>query len=408
MKTPVIYLLAVVSLFWTACQDSVSDQPDTPRRDIVLSTKGTEINQSTQKFSFRLLRTIASEKETNFCLSPLSASLCMGMVLNGANGETYTQLQQSLGYENYSTQEINEYVRSLQTELPSLDKKTLFTSANSLWIREDFPVHADFVQLNKEYYLAEVRTEPFTQTTVDRINQWCNDHTAGRIPSIIQQLSPNDVSVLINALYFKGIWSSEFKKENTRDEHFYTSEGRILSVPTMHQTAAFPYYSDEEIRIVELPYGNEAFSMVLFLPTDPARMSIDELLCNLTDEKWEEWNSGLQKQSLELSLPRFKMKYEKILNKVFEEMGSTYVFDSEQADFSKISNKRICLGLLKQKTFIEVDEKGTEAAAVTAGVFFSDTMPVSREVRFDHPFGFVIKEKSTNAILFAGKVGSPV
>lgn len=408
MKTPVIYLLAAVSLIWTGCQDSVSDQPDTPRRDIVLSTKGTEINRSTQEFSFRLLRMIASEKETNFCISPLSASLCMGMVLNGADGETYTQLQQALGYENYSNQEINEYVRSLQTELPSLDKKTLFTSANSLWIREDFPVHSDYVQLNKDYYLAEVRTEPFNQATVDRINQWCNDHTAGRIPSIIQQLSPYDVSVLINALYFKGIWSSEFKKENTRDENFYATDGQTLYVPTMHQTASFPYYADEEVRIVELPYGNETFSMLLFLPTDPARMSIDELLCNLTDEKWGGWISGLKKQTLQLTLPRFKMEYEKMLNKAFEEMGATHVFDQEQADLSKISDKHMCLGLLRQKTFIEVDEKGTEAAAVTAGTFLLDSSPVTLELRFDHPFGFVIKEQSTNAILFAGKVGAPI
>lgn len=410
MKTPLLYLLAAFTLLCSSCEDSDSGPANTPRRDIALSTKSADINRTTQRFSLRLLQEIAKEKETNFCISPLSASLCMGMVLNGADGETYTELQKTLGYEAYSPQEINEYVKSMQTELPSLDKKTLYTSANSLWLRDGFPVQPDFVRVNKEYYEAEVRTEPFTPAIVEQINLWCSEHTAGRIPKILDELPDNAVCFLLNALYFKGVWKSEFKKEDTQNENFYTADGQTLSVPTMQQTATLQFRADQEVRIVELPYGNEAFSMLLFLPTDPENTSITDIFNNLTDEKWAQWMEQMYPQTLHLYLPRFKMEYEKELTNVFQEMGSRKVFDPSEANLSKLSSKQTFIGLLKQKTFIEVDEKGTEAAAVTiAGDFTTQAGGhIPYEVRFDHPFGFVIKEKSTNTLLFAGKVGKPI
>lgn len=411
MKTPLIYLLAAVTLFGTGCENSGSDTPDTPLRPIALSTKGAEINRSTQQFSLRFFREIAKNKEVNFCISPLSASLCMGMLLNGADGETYDEMQQTLGYAGYTREEINEYARTMQAELPTLDAKTLFSTANSLWFREGFPILPEFVETNREYYQAEVRTVPFTPDLVSQINRWCSDHTAGRIPKIIDELPESSVAVEMNALYFKGIWATEFKKEQTTDENFYPTDGSTLSVPSMHQTETLAYYADNEARIVELPYGNGAFSMLLFCPADPARTTIDALLDGLTEEKWDQWTGGLFPHRVTLTLPRFKMEYEKELNREFQEMGTRQVFDILTANLSKLSPEPMALGLLKQKTFIEVDEKGTEAAAVTIGIDYTSSYePVGPpiDLRFDHPFGFVIREKSTEAIIFAGKVGKPI
>lgn len=411
MKTPAIYLLTAVTLFGTGCENSGADTPDTPRRDIVLSTKAAEINRSTQHFSFRFFQEIAKSKESNFCISPLSASLCMGMQLNGADGETYDEMQKTLGYDGYTREEINDYARTMQAELPELDAKTLFSSANSLWFREGFPILPGFIQVNKEYYQAEVRTVPFTPDILQQINQWCSDYTAGRIPKIIEELPQNAVSVQMNALYFKGIWATEFKKEDTMDKDFHFADGSTRALPTMHQTTSLSYYADNEIRIVDLPYGNGAFSMLLFCPADPTSTTIDAVLDGLTKEKWDQWIDGLQRRPVALSLPRFKMEYEKDLVAAFKAMGTRQVFQLEEANLSRLSPEPMALGVLKQKTFIEVDEKGTEAAAVTVSIDFTTAVGPGQtplDLSFDHPFGFVIKEKSTNILLFAGKVGEPI
>lgn len=412
MKSPWIYLFVFMgSFFLSACHDSDREEPDTPRRDIVLTTRSAAINRETQRFSLEFLRLITAEGETNCCISPLSASLCMGMILNGADGETYAEILRALGYEGYTNTEINEYVQTMQTELPHLDRKTEFTNANSLWLRENYPVLPSFVEINQTYYQAEVYNEPFDATTLKRINQWCSDHTRGLIPEIIDQIPSNAIAYLVNALYFKGKWTQEFKKENTQETDFYLADGSTVRVPMMQQTIQARYYSDPEVRIVELPYGNEAFSMILFLPADPEKTPVSDLLAQLTPEKWDQWTSGFFSTSIQLSLPRFKLEYKQELNETFEAIGVRQAFDPLRADFTKLSERRPYLSLLRQKTYIEVDESGTKAAAVTIGGMFDSAVGPGSDpftLRFDHPFGFVIREKSTNAFIFAGKIGKPI
>ena len=412
MKAPWIYLFTLAgSLFFAACHDSDREEPDTPRRDIALSTKSVAINRETQRFSVDFLRLVAAEGETNCCISPLSASLCLGMILNGADGETYDEILRTLGYEGYTPTEINEYVRTMQTELPRLDGKTEFTNANSLWLRENYPVLPEFVDVNRTYYQADVYNEPFDATTLKRINQWCSDHTRGLIPQMIDEIPSDGIAYLVNALYFKGKWSHEFKKENTREADFHRADGSAIRVPMMQQTVRARYYSDAEVRIVELPYGNEAFSMILFLPADPEQTSVSDLLATLTPEKWDQWTAGFYLASIQLSLPRFQLEYKKELNETLEAAGIRQAFDPVLADFTKLSERRPYLSLVRQKTYIEVDESGTKAAAVTIGGMFESAALPDREpleLRFDHPFGFVIREKSTNAFLFAGKIGKPI
>lgn len=401
-------------------KDSPKDDPtalfgtDTERYDIPLSSKSKEVNAISQQFAINLFRTVAGTEKGNCCISPLSASLCLGMVLNGADKETYREIQDVLGYKGFSNQEINEYVQTMQTELPKLDGRTLLTNANSLWINNLYTLLPGYIQLNKTYYNAEVSNEPFDVTTTNKINQWCNDKTNGLIPQIVDGVSPDAVCYLMNAIYFKGQWANEFKKADTKEHTFYTSDGNNDEVMMMMQKNNFNFYRDKEVTIVELPYGNKALSMIAFIPTLPETENIDHIISTLDQNKWEQWMSNMKEYGFELYLPRFKMEKEMDLIKTMQTLGIHQAF-TEQADFSKMSDlSGIYINLIRQNTSLEVNEAGSEVTAVTItgiatsnGDESSKFNPWPTVVKFDHPFGYVIRENSTGAILFAGKVVKP-
>lgn len=413
MKTTLLSAILFTFCLLSCTSDDGGDfGKDTPRYDIPLSTKSGEINTQVQKFSFDFYREIAkSEKnKENFCISPLSASLCLGMILNGADGNTYTEMQKTLGFEGFTNQQINEYVKMMQTELPKLDGRTIFTNANSLWVNNSYTLLPEFIQTNKTYYDAEVSNEPFDNSTLEKINSWCKQKTNGLIPEIIDKISDDMVSYLINTIYFKGVWTNEFKKSDTKDEPFYLANGGIVKVPTMKQTQSNNYYVDKDVQVVELPYGNESFSMVLFIPTDPEKKDIDKVIADLNRETWINWNENMYPVNMTIYLPRFVIQTEKDLIGSMKVLGIQDVFYDYSANFTKMSTTvGLYIDLLKQKTFIELNESGTEAAAVTIGGTATTSVGPSQsaEIRFDHPFGYVLKEKSTGAILFAGKVGKP-
>lgn len=413
MKTTLLSAILFTFCLLSCTSDDGGDfGKDTPRYDIPLSTKSGEINTQVQKFSFDFYREIAkSEKnKENFCISPLSASLCLGMILNGADGNTYTEIQKTLGFEGFTNQQINEYVKMMQTELPKLDGRTIFTNANSLWVNNSYTLLPEFIQTNKTYYDAEVSNEPFDNSTLEKINSWCKQKTNGLIPEIIDKISDDMVSYLINTIYFKGVWTNEFKKSDTKDEPFYLANGGIVKVPTMKQTQSNNYYVDEDVQVVELPYGNESFSMVLFIPTDPEKKDIDKVIADLDRETWINWDENMYPVNMTIYLPRFVIQTEKDLIGSMKVLGIQDAFYDYSANFTKMSTTvGLYIDLLKQKTFIELNESGTEAAAVTIGGTATTGVGPSQpaEIRFDHPFGYVLKEKSTGAILFAGKVGKP-
>lgn len=384
---------------------------DTERYDIPLASKSVEINDKGQAFAFNFYKEMARREKADFCVSPLSANLCLGMVLNGADGDTYKEIQQTLGYEDFTYEEINEYARTMQAELPKLDGRTIFTNANSLWIKNDFPILESFINTSQTYYDAEVRNEPFTNETLSKINNWCANKTNDLIPEILTEISPLKVSYLINALYFKGVWTAEFKKKDTKDEPFYLSGGKEIKVPTMWQENTMLCYIDDHVSAVELPYGNKAFSLVLFMPNSDGDEALSQLIEGLDQTEWNRWLEGMRSSNIQLHLPRFKFQSQEMdLVDVMKAMGIKKAFNELQADFSNMSDMPIYLSILKQKTFIEVNESGTEAAAVTAAgmdLFALSPEPQVTELRFNRPFGYLLKEKSTGAILFAGRVDRP-
>lgn len=413
MKKMIVLLTGALIL--ASCDNSDGAKrasEESARYEIPLTAQSVKVNEQTQQFSFNFLRAYSNAANVeNYCISPLSASLCLGMVLNGASGNTYTEMQKVLGYEGFSNADINEYAKALQTELPKLDNFATFTNANSIWLRNDFNVLSSFVDVNKENYDAEVKSVPFNTETVNKINEWCSNKTNKKIPSIIDKMNSDLKVCLINAIYFKAPWKDKFETSATKDRPFYKADGTSENVPTMYLNKNVASYTDEEVTIAELPYGNGAFDMVFFMPTNSSKTSLEKLISGLDATKWNNWLSQLSSAETKLTVPSFEMTSSGMdLIQTFRTLGMNDAFDGASANFSKMSDESLFINMLLQKTYIKVNEEGTEAAAVTFSGMTATAYGPSEEPRiiyFNHPFGFVLRETSTGAILFAGKCGNP-
>lgn len=401
-----LLLFAVAFLLFGACQSDDSPNIE-PRKDISLTRSEQEITNKGNAFAFNFFNQVnKTEEEDNFFISPLSASLALSMTTNGATGNTLEEIKTTLGFEEFSLAELNEYYKKLVAGLLNSDSSTDLGIANSIWIKEGYSVKQPFIDVNKQMYDAEVRYLDFSATgAVDVINGWCSDKTNKRIPKVLETIGSNARLFLINALYFKGAWVTKFDKKNTTKEDFTAIDGKKTSVEMMKQEAEFPYMSTEDFQMLQLPYGNEAFSMCLILPHSDK--NIEDVISQLNADNWQKWYGWLGTRTVNIKLPRFKQEYSKVLNDDLKDMGMVLPFAAE-ADLTNIASG-LMISLVKQDTFIEVNEEGTEAAAVTVvGMFESagPEPPATPQFHANRPFIYLIKEKSTGAILFMGKLGS--
>lgn len=406
-------VFVILALFGVlaACQndENISQLKPKVRKDIVLSPSERVMTNRGTDFAFRLFNQVCrtETEKPNIFISPLSASLALSMTANGANGNTLAEMQTTLGFSpsSFSPDEMNSYNQKLTSALLDLDNTTQINIANSIWVRKGFKVYDSFVDVNQDYYNAEVRNLDFASSTAkDIINQWCADKTNQRIKDVIKEIPADMRLYLINALYFKGTWTSKFDKSNTAYESFSNADGSKAMVPMMNQTASFNYFQNDCFSIAEFPYGNEAFSLVVLLPVEGK--TLDEGLSGLTYEHWDEWISEMHGRELEVKFPKFELKYDKDLIEDMKDMGMKDAFDVNKADFSKMSAADLYIGLLQQFTYIKVDEEGTEASAVTVVGMLDTSVGPSSPIHFyvNKPFTFLIKEKSTGAILFMGKI----
>ncbi len=416
MKATVFSLFLLVVLFVGCSGDG--DSPNVPKKrvDIELTIEERQVNDQVQDFSFEFIRTVAQERDKepdikNYAISPLSLSFALGMVLNGADGETYKQMQEVLGFGGMDNKSINRYMQTMRLALPDLDNTTTFLEANSIWVKEGLNFLPDFLQVSQNYYDALLKSgEKFDQNTEDAVNDWCKDKTKGMIPKFVEHNEINALQALfLNALYFKGKWKYPFKSSETRMQVFVRRDGTTARVPMMVMNSqTLSCVSTDDVIIVSLPYGNGAFNMQLLLPADRT-VPVEELLDNLTWEQWNEWNKQKKAYLATFTLPKFDLDYEdKGVHKIMQILGMTDAFTGN-ADFSKMVDVFLRIAWIKQRSVIHVDESGTEASVVT-GVGFYDIadMPPALQVDFNRPFAFFITEVSTNAVLFAGKVGDPV
>ncbi len=403
------FLFVALLLCTAACSsddnNGNSDYPDA--EPIRLKSEFNNKLQNSSRFALDLFKaTYQHETNPNIFISPLSVDMALGMAWNGANGDTEKEMQVALRNEGYTPEQINEYAKTLREALLSVDPTTQLKIANSIWYAAEFNAEKAFIDINRLNYNAEVSRLDFSSAdAVTRINNWCAENTNNKIPEIIESIPNGMVMYLINAVYFKGMWRSKFDKSQTTDMDFTTENGTVQKVKMMKQESVFPYTEDLNARYLEMPYGNNAFSMVVVLPQ--TGKTLDNVIQNLNSNSWNEAIERLNTQDIILNMPRFKVecKY-KMEQAILPEMGMNLAFEYGIADFTKISPAGgLSISEMIHKTYITVDEEGSEAAAVTAVGFIETSVPTPTKFTVNEPFVFAIREKSTGAILFIGKIG---
>lgn len=366
------------------------------------------------KFSFKLYeQALKHRRNQNVFVSPASIMLALAMTYNGAEGETRRAMADALGLESMSLEDVNRAAAALTSVVGSTDSKVQVRIANSLWAKQGFVPKPAFLQRSKEFYKADVTSLDFANPMVtETINSWVSKHTEGTIKKIVDQIDNDVILFLVNAIYFKGEWQVSFDKEKTKDDMFRLADGRRKKLPMMFQSGNYLYQKGNDFQAIVLPYGTGSRSMYVVLPDE--NTSLDDFERNLTAENWEIWMKSFGLAPGELTLPRFRIEYAADLKEMLKALGMAEAFNPAKADFSGIAEpppgQRIYLSRVMHKAFAEVNEDGTEAAAVTsvtASLTSVSVPPKNFVMRVDRPFFFAIRDNSTGTLLFIGSVMDP-
>jgi serpin B len=411
MKNSFLIILFLPAFAGLSSCSKEPQAPDLTPKTIELTTKGAEVIEYVNEFGVELFTKVAGEENKNLMLSPLSASAALTMLLNGCAGDTYDQLRGTLKYpEAMTTGEINEVYKSLVGQLLEVDPKVKLAIANAIFYRNGFTVKNPFLNTMDTDFNAEIAGLDFSlPSALTTINKWASDNTNGKIPMVLNEISPDAVMFIMNALYFKGDWSYQFDKELTSSRAFYLVGSNSVNVSTMKGEIGSKVTSGTGYRAIEMPYGQTNFTMVVIVPDG----TLADFNASFDAEEWSSVTSAFDNQDeygkLTVYMPKFKFSYEKYLNDQLKGMGMLDAFDPYLADLSGIADASIFVSFVKQNTFVEVDEKGTEAAAVTTiGVEVTSFPPQPREFVVDKPFVFAIRERTTNTLLFIGQVVNPL
>ena len=407
MKNKIYTIVLVLGFSLAGCSNRVESDP--VPGDIVMTQKSLQLVSADNSFTFSLFKKLPDSKGHNVMVSPLSISLALSMALNGAEGDTKSSIISALGLNGLTVDEINQIYFDLVTALKKADPNVVMNIANSIWIRKTYPVLAPFISTNQKYYEASVERLDFDQTALSTINNWVNEKTNGKIPKILDQISADEIMFLINAIYFNGKWDIQFEKANTTDGAFTLASGTTATVPLMKIKEKFGYSEQSGYRSLKMPYGRGKFGMILLLPD--AGKTPDQIMGQLTVSAWTNLIAALSSSTkVNVWVPRFKFTWESDLNDILSSLGMAVAFSKTQANFSKINaTDQLYITKVKHKSFIEVNEEGTEAAAVTSiGIGVTSIGPGEPEFHATRPFLFLITEEDTGAILFAGKVENPL
>ena len=405
-------LFCSVLLLCVGCDEFRPDMFDKKEAKPEIGPVDGSVVTANTKLGFSLFNEIRkTEQDKNIFISPFSISVALAMTLNGAAGETEQAMTNTLQLHGLDSESINTGYAGLRQTLLTSDPKVTLTIANSLWARQGFSFKPDFLQRNTQFFGAEISTLDFDNSSASKtINQWVDINTNGKIQKIVgDQIDPITVLFLINAIYFKGTWQKEFDPSKTREGPFHLANGDEKQVPMMRQQRWYPYYREENFQAISLAYGDGQMSMYIFLPDRESDLNI--FLENLNAESWENWMSQFHEQDVSLVMPKFKLEYGKTLNDPLKALGMGVAFDPELADFSRMASLEfgnLYIEKVVHKTFVEVNEEGTEAAAATSvevGVKSVPPPPISFSV--DRPFFFAIRDNETKTVLFMGIVVEP-
>ncbi len=422
MKKPLVAALLTVSLIGLpACSKSVSaselksDKPRVTAPAVNLADMASLANGNSA-FALDLYQALKSA-DGNFFYSPYSISEALAMTWGGARTDTEKQMADTLHFD-LPQDRLHPAFNSLDLELAKRGEKAQgqdgegfrLNVVNAIWGQKDFTFSQSYLDLLAQNYGAGLRLADFinaSEPSRQTINQWVSDQTEGKIKDLIPKGAINDLTrmVLTNAIYFNAAWRSPFNKTATADGEFHTLTGNAVTVPFMKQSATFGYAEGENFQAVEIPYDGNELSMVILLPESEKFNAFES---TLDSQRVNDIIGSIKYQTVVLTMPKFNFESSFGLKKTLSEMGMPVAF-SPNADFSGIDGKKdLLIQDVVHKSFISVDEAGTEAAAATGVIVGTTGMPVSpAECTLDHPFIFLIRDISTGTVLFVGRVSNP-
>ncbi|MFQ3586756.1 MAG: serpin family protein [Fimbriimonadaceae bacterium] len=363
---------------------------------------------------FRLFQEVVeANPNRNVFLSPASVTLALAMTYNGAAGETRASMAKALGIDGLDLAQANAAYRDLQTVLRSPDKGVTLDIQNAVWAHRETTFQRDFLARNEQFFGATARTVDFKNQAeaAQIINDWVKQATRERIPKLADQFDADARMVLANAVYFLGLWKEPFQPDATVESDFTKFDGKTQKVPLMTREGDFLYQQGNNFQAVRIPYGETGRThMTVFLPRPGLAMG--EFLKTVNARNWSEWSRAFRMRPGTVQIPRFRAEFSTILNEPLKAMGMGPAFDPNRADFSGMTGQRdLFIGQVIHKTFVEVKEEGTEAAAVTGVEMRATAAPMEPEERFrfraDRPFVYAIEDSQTGVILFLGVFGDP-
>jgi serine protease inhibitor len=386
--------------------------PSAPTETAQVPPVDPKFSAAQNAFGVALFKQIAqTEKNKNLFVSPSSAAVALAMAYNGARGETQKAMEQTLKLSGMTPDDVNKAANVWLKALETPASKVEISIGNSIWVRDGVPLQPQFTERIAQNYDARITGLDFSKPdAANTINAWVRGETKDKIEDIVASpISPDKVLFLINALYFKGQWATQFDAKLTHDAPFTLLSGMTVNVPTMSRKGDYEAKNAEGYQAVRLPYGDGRFSMHVFVPAEGK--TVYDVVAQLTPETWTSMATGYAKRDVPLLMPKFTFKYEIVLNDTLKAMGMGAAFDPARSDLSGmvdaawLGKNRLYISEVKQKTFVEVNEEGTEAAAATSVGITLTSAPVPFAV--NRPFLTVIHDSATNTILFLGMVLDP-
>lgn len=370
-----------------------------------------KLSNANEDFAIGLYLQILKENaDKNIVVSPLSIATALAVVYNGASGGTEKALGNLLCLAGMNVEEINRAYDLFLSDIKKPDPKVDISIANSVWTGKDRKFREDFIKKISVHYEANAKNIDFNSSeAVEQINRWVNEKTKGKISEIVDESIKDSILLIINAMYFKGIWREVFEEGMTKEDAFYLTNGREKRVHLMFQEGRYNYLENEKFQAISLPYGHGRIGMYIFLPDKKANMKDFYKLLN--QKNWRDWMSHFKKRQGRIGLPRFREEYGADLNKVLSALGMQTAFSPGHANFERIfrNEENIFISRIKHKTYIEVNEKGTEAGASAAIEMLKEELPTENPFTMiiNRPFFFVIRDNESGMPLFMGSILEP-
>ncbi len=406
-------IIALFLIFGVAACEESNVQPGDDNLPNLrpLSNQEVELIDATNQFSFNIIKSLDQEETgNNFFISPVSIGYALGMVFNGADGETKQGIKNTLDFGELSDAEINLAYKNLTALLLNMDKKVELGLANSIWYKNSYTVNPDFANKMKDFYDARIEGIDFSAPNAkDIINGWIEDKTNNRIQDMLDEIPADAVMYLVNAIYFKADWTYQFDESATKKDEFFLEDGSSAQVDMMFsEGSTVNYYNTDALQMIDIPYGNKQFSMTILLPHHGN--SIDQVWQNMSADKLAEMDAGSDTATVELYLPKFELQYKKTLNEILASMGMQRAFTPQaELPFLLVESPVLSISRVLHQSFLKIDEKGSEAAAATIVEIVKTSVGGGKPktIRIDRPFGLMIREKHSGAVLFAGKIVNP-